>query len=168
MNIKVVELLTHTTEWVNGEVLQGKITIGLSVMFTIAFLYFFNLQQSFFKGLIIPFVLFQLVLLGYGAFQVTQRPKHIQSVSQSMETQPQKTLYDALTKAQKDDKTYSTAKIVWVVMMIVLGVLFFIFKNDFWKGISLGFALFFIGMLIFDGFLHHRLKTYLSALESIG
>jgi hypothetical protein len=162
-----MDIITHVTQWVNGEVLQGKITIGLSILFTIAFLYFSDLQQSFYKGLAIPIILFQLVLLGYGAYQVTQRPTHIEKVSQGLRTQPQETLKAELTKAQKDDKTYSMVKIVWIAMVIILGALFFVINSDFWKGSSLGFALFFIGMFIFDGFLHQRLKTYLLAIESI-
>ncbi len=162
-----MDILTHTTQWVNGEVLQGKITIALSIIFTITFLYFSNFHHSFYKGLAIPFFLFQLVLLGYGVFQVSQRPAHIEKVSQGMATAPQETLKAELTKAQKDNKAYSTVKIIWVVMIVILGAIYFMIKSDFWKGISLGFALFFAGMFIFDGFLHHRLKTYLSALESL-
>ncbi len=162
-----MEIITHTTQWVNGEVLQGKITIALSIIFAIALLYFFNLQQSFQKGMIIHISLYLLVLLGYGLFQVTQRPAHIETVSQGMQTNPQETIRAELEKAQKDSKTYATVKMVWVVMIVVLAILFFMIKNDFWKGLTLGSILFFAGMFIFDSFLHQRLKPYLSALESL-
>ncbi len=162
-----MDLITHTTQWVNGEVLQGKITIALSIIFALVLFYFLKFQQSFHKGLMIPISLYLLVLLGYGMFQVMQRPAHIETVKQGMQNNPQGTITAELEKAQKDDKTYSTVKIVWVVMIVILGLLFFILKNDFWKGISIGFIIFFIGMFIFDSFLHQRLKPYLSVLETL-
>jgi hypothetical protein len=162
-----MEIITHTTQWVNGEVLQGKITIPLSIISAIALLYFLNLQQSFHKGLMIPISLYLLVLLGYGLFQITQRPAHLETVTQGMQLNPDETISAELEKARKDSKAYSTVKVVWVVMIVILGILFFVLKNDFWKGITIGSILFFVGMFIFDSFLHHRLKPYLSALETI-
>lgn len=161
-----MNLLEHTAQWVNSEVLQGKTTIVLSVVLAVALFCFLNLKQSFSKGLIIPISLYLLVLLGYGLFQVTQRPAHIEKVSQGLQTHPNETITAELEKAQNDSKTYATVKVVWVVIIVGLGLLFFVLKNDFWKGLTLGFIIFFIGMLIFDGLLHHRLKPYLAALES--
>lgn len=160
-----MDVITHTAQWVNGEVLQGKITIALSIILALALFYFLNFQQSFHKGLMIPVSLYLLVLLGYGMFQVMQRPAHIEIVKQGMQSNPQGTITSELEKAQKDYKAYSTVKVVWVVMIVLLGLLLFVIKNDFWKGISIGFIIFFIGMFVFDSFLHHRLKPYLSALE---
>lgn len=161
-----MDIITQVTQWVNGEVLQGKITITLSILLSIAVVYFLNFQQSFHKGLIIPIALYLLVLLGYGLFQVTQRPAHIETVRQGMDMHPQKTITAELEKAQKDNKAYATVKVVWVVLIVIFGILFFMLKNDFWKGITLGSMLFFVGMFIFDSFLHQRLKPYLSALHS--
>jgi hypothetical protein len=147
-----MDIITHTTQWVHGEVLHGKITIVLSIIFAIALVYFLNFQQFFHKGLMIPFALYLMVLLGYGLFQVTQRPAHIETVSQGMQLNSKETIATELEKAQKDHKTYSIVKVVWVAMIVILGLLFFIIKPDFWKGISMGFIFFFVGMLIFDGF----------------
>jgi beta-lactamase regulating signal transducer with metallopeptidase domain len=162
-----MDIITHTTQWVNGEVVQGKITIALSIVIAVVLFYFLNFQQAFHKGLMIPISLYLLVLLGYGAFQVTQRPRHIETVSQGLKNNPKETITAEWEKAQKDNKTYATVKIIWVVMIVILGILFFVLKAELWKGISLGFIIFFIGMFIFDGFLHHRLKSYLSALKTI-
>ncbi|MCC5916480.1 MAG: hypothetical protein JJU02_04045 [Cryomorphaceae bacterium] len=162
-----MDIITHTTQWVNGEVLQGKITIALSILFAITLFYFLNFQQSFQKGLMIPISLYILVLLGYALYQVTQRPAHIETVRQGMQINPKETITAELKKAQKDNKAYSTVKVVWVAMIVIFGILCFVIKNDFWKGIAIGSILFFVGMFIFDGFLHQRLKPYLSALETI-
>lgn len=162
-----MEIIQHTTQWVKGEVLQGRLVFGLGILSVIAFLYFANLQQSFYKGMIVPFILLQLVLLGYGGFQITMRPKHIEKVAQGMQSQPIETRQNEIEKAQNDDKVYSKLKPIWAVLFVVSLILFIVIKIEFWKGMSLGFMIWFIAAFVFDTFLHQRLKIYLTALQQI-
>ena len=117
--------------------------------------------------MILPFVLLQLVLLGYGGFQMMMRPKHIEKVSIGMQNQPKETLKNEKEKAQNDDKVYAKLKPIWAVLFVVSLVLFFVLKNDFWRGMSFGFMIWFSVAFIFDTFLHQRLKIYLSSLEQL-
>ncbi len=162
-----MELINYTTQWVKGEVLQGRIGFGIGILIAIAFLYFANFQQSFSKGMIVPFVILQAVLLGYSGFQMTMRPKHIGKVSQEIHVNAANAAQMELGKSKKDDKVYSIIKIVWASLFVVSLILFFVLKNEFGKGMSLGFAIFFVVAFIFDSMLHNRLKTYLNALEQI-
>ena len=162
-----MEIIEHATTWVKGEVLQGKIGLSAAILMAIAFLYFANFQQSFYKGMIIPFIILQLVLLGYSSYQLIIRPKHIAKLEQIQAQNPQSALEMELTKSQKDDEIFSKIRIVWASLLLLSLLGAFLFNNSFYKGMSVGFVIFFIVAYLFDTFLHLRLKTYLTALFQI-
>lgn len=162
-----MDLIKHTTQWVNGEILQGRIGFGIGMLIAVAFLYFANFQQSFYKGMILPFVILQLVLLGYSSFQMVIRPKHIGKVEHSLAISPEKALSAEFEKSQKDLKAYSTLRPIWAGLFVISIILFLVLPNNFFIGMSLGFAVFFIVAYTFDTLLHLRLKTYFSALEAL-
>jgi len=162
-----MDLIKHTISWVNGEVLQGKIGLVIGILIAVAFLYFVNFQQSFYKGMILPFVILQFILLGYSSFQILMRPKHIAKVEQSLTENPQMALKTELEKSLKDDSVYSKIRVFWAVLLVIAVILFFVLASDFYKGMSIGFVVFFIVAYTFDTLLHLRLKTYLLALQSI-
>ncbi len=162
-----MNLIEHTTQWVKGEVLQGRIGFSLSILALICFLYFVNLQETFYKGIVLPFSLLLLVIMGYSSFQMIMRPKHIEKVQQELIINPEKAVQTELIKVQKDDAFFSKLKMVWAVLFVVSGILFFSLNNEFWKGVSLGFVGLFLVAYIFDSFLHHRLQTYLFALQKL-
>ena len=162
-----MELINHTTQWVKGEVLQGRIGFGAGILIVLTFLYFADFEQSFYKGMILPMAILQLVLLGYSGFQMVMRPKHIEKVSQEIQLNPANAVSMELEKSQKDDKIFSIIRIVWPALFVVSLILFFILKSEFFKGMGLGFVVFFGIAFIFDSFLHYRLKTYLTALQQL-
>jgi hypothetical protein len=117
--------------------------------------------------MIVPFILLQLVLLGYSSFQMVMRPNHIEKVEQYLTVSREKAIHAEFEKSQKDDKVYSKLRLVWVGLFVVSLILFFLLANDYFKGMSLGFVVFFIVAYTFDTLLHLRLKTYLSALQNL-
>lgn len=162
-----MDLMKETTQWVNGEVLQGRIGFAIGILIALAFLYFADFQLSFYKGMILPFIILQLIIMGYSSFQMIMRPKHITKVEQSMSISAEKTIADEIEKSVKDDKTYSALRLVWLGLFVVSVVLFFLLSSALFKGMSLGFVGFFIVAYIFDTLLHLRLKTYLEALQNL-
>lgn len=162
-----MDLITHTTQWAKGEIIQGRIGFGIGILIAIAFLYFANFQQSFYKGMILPFVILQLILLGYSSYQMVMRPKHMVIVEHSLSVSSQNTINAELEKSQKEDKVFSTLRPIWAVLFVVSLILFFILANKFFKGMSLGFVVFFIVAYTYDTLLHLRLKIYLSALQDL-
>lgn len=162
-----MELIQHTTLWVKGEVTQGRIGVGLAVLSIFLFFYFASFQQTFYKGMIFPIVLIQLVLLGYGGFQLVKRPSHIDKVAQGVQLQPDETLKKELLKSQNDDRVYSKLIPTWAALLGVSLILFFVLKSDFWRGMSFGFVIWFSVAFVFDNFLHQRLRVYLFSLEQL-
>lgn len=159
-----MDLITPASQWVKGEIIQGRIGFGMGILMAIAFLYFANFQQSFFKGMILPFVVLQLILLGYSSYQMVMRPKHMASLEHSLSISSQVTLDEELERSQKEDKVFRTLRPIWAVLFLVSLILFLLLGNIFFKGMSLGFIVFFSVAYTYDTFLHLRLKTYLSAL----
>lgn len=157
----------HVTQWVKGEVMQGRIMFSLGILSLIAFFYIANLHHAFFKGLIVPVLLLQIILLGYGGFQLFKRPSYIEKVRIENQLNPSNAHRIELEKAQKDDKIYGILKPIWALLFVVSMVLFVVLKEDFAKGMSIGFALWFVTAFVCDWFLHHRLKTFLAALQQL-
>lgn len=150
---------------VNGEILQGRIGFGIGILIAIAFFYFSNFQQFFYKGMILPFVILQLILLGYSSYQMVMRPKHLVKIEQSISVNLQNTIKSELEKTQKENKVFNILRPIWAVLFAVSLILVFILVDEFFKGMSLGFMMFFIVAYTYDTLLHSRLKTYLSALQ---
>ena len=116
-----MDLIKHTAQWVNGEVLQGKIGLCTGIIIAISFFYFANFQYSFYKGMIIPFILLQVVLLGYSSFQMVMRPKHIEKVEQYFTVSREKAIHAEFEKSQKEDKVYSKLRLVWAGLFVEIG-----------------------------------------------
>ncbi|MEM7656836.1 MAG: hypothetical protein AAF399_11960, partial [Bacteroidota bacterium] len=55
---------------------------------------------------------------------------------------------------------------IWTVVIIVCLGLFIFLPGEYWKGLSLGVLLMFVGLLFLDTFLHHNLAPYLEALRA--
>ena len=160
-----MDIINHTSQWVKGEVIQGRIMVSVGILAIIAFFYFTDFQQFFYKGMILPFILLQLVLVGYGGFQMYMRPEHFKKIQQSIKVNSENVIKAEIEKVQNDDKVYSWLRPLWAALFIVSLFLFLFFKNDFARGMSFGFAIWFLSAFICDSFLHQRLKYYLLLLQ---
>lgn len=162
-----MNLIEHTTTWVNGEVLQGKIMLSIGILFLVVAIAIFKSEHELLKGSLIPIGLLVLVLCGYGGFQVFGRPPHIQKVSEAFAENPETAVKQELEKAQKDDGIYSTVKVVWIILLAIAAIGTLFISADYYKGLAIGLMVMFLCMLIIDTTLHHRLKVYLHALMSL-
>ncbi|TLP75637.1 hypothetical protein [Maribacter sp. ACAM166] len=162
-----MELIKHTSNWVSGEVFQGKIMLVLGVIICIGALFILRNNNEILKGMVIPMGLIILILIGYGSMQVIARPKHLDTVSESHTTNPKQALETELIKAMKDDKTYSIVPYIWFVGIAIAAIVFFLSSQYYYKGLGLGLIGLFLTMLILDATLHHRLAVYLKALKQL-
>lgn len=162
-----MNLLDHTTTWVRGEVYQGKIMIILGIVVLICFIALFKGNSDLLRGMTIPVGLVLLILFGYGGFQIIGRPPHINKVSELLEKSPEKVIEQEYTKAQKDNKTYSMLKKVWVSLIVVSALSYLVFSSNYLHGLSIGCVGLFFTTLLVDSILHQRLITYMRALEKL-
>lgn len=161
-----MNLIAHTKEWVNGEVLQGKIMLIIGVLVLVAFIAIIRSQQEFLRGLLIPMGLMLVVFVGYGGFQFFVRPAHLLKVERVFQQNPQNAQSMEYEKAVKDDKAYSTAKKVWPALIVLAAICYFMISKDYFKGMSAGFIGLFLITLIVDSILHNRLLVYLGYLNN--
>ena len=162
-----MELIKHTTQWVNGEVFQGKTMLALAVIVGLLAFFIIRNNNEILKGMLIPMGLIMLILIGYGSMQIIVRPKHIPKVEEMYKSNPKQALETELNKAIKDDKTYSMAPYFWFAGIAIAGFIFFFTSQYYYKGLSIGLIGLFLTMLILDSTLHHRLIIYLKALKQL-
>ncbi len=160
-----MNLLDYTSAWVKGEVFQGKIMLLIGVVVLVAAIAIFRSDNSILRGTLIPMILMLLIFFGYGGFQTFSRPGHINKVEELHAENPSEAIKQELTKAQSDDKTYQTLKVVWVILIAVSALLYLVFSTPYLKGLSIGLVGLFLANLLLDSTLHFRLQQYLKGLE---
>lgn len=152
--------------WIDGDVLQGKIMITVGLLLGLAIWFIVNSADASIQGMLYPFVLLLIANLGYGTFLLFSRPHQLKSSQALYAQNPQQAIQKELEKVEKDDKVYAMLKPIWIGLLIVAILLWFVFSEPYWKGLSLGVVIMSIGGFFIDFFLHRRLTPYLSFLKS--
>ncbi|MBD0404747.1 hypothetical protein [Flammeovirga sp. EKP202] len=161
-----MKLLEHTTIWAKGDIYQGKVMLCFGILFLIAAIIILRSNHELLKGTLIPISLAVVMLLGYGGFLTFTRNGHLTNVESVYNESPAKAIEQEFEKAKKDHEAYSKLKPVWAVLIVLSLGLFFIFKTDYLKGLSLGLVGLFFLALIIDTNLHFRLKPYFDVLSN--
>lgn len=167
LSLTIMELLELTTNWVKGEVLQGKIMLTIGILLLIGGIYILRSDHEILRGTLIPLGLSVLALIGYGGFQTLGRPAHIPKVTELHAENPQQAIVQEYEKATNDDRVYSTLKIVWPILIVVSVILYFVFSSEYLKGLSIGLMGLFLTILLLDTTLHYRLSFYLEGLSKL-
>ena len=95
---------------------------------------------------------------------IFSKPKDLEEKTRQFQINAEKTLKTEEEKVKADNKSYTMTKYIWAGLLIVSVVCFFVFTKEYNQGLSLGFTVMFLGMLLIDAFLHNRLKVYLAIL----
>lgn len=162
-----MELIQYTSEWVKGEINQGKILIILGVILLIASVFIFKNTNEIFRGMLIPFGLILLIFFGYGGYQALSSSNHLTKVTESYKENTKNTIQKEYEFAQKGDKSYTRLKPIWALLIVVSVALYFIFSKDYFKGLAMGLIMLFLTTLILDSVMHYRLKIYLKGITEI-
>ena len=161
-----MDVLQTVQVWAKGDATQCKVMLVVGILMALVVIFIFRSETPLLKGMLIPFSLMALVGLGYGGFLSFTRAAHANSVVERYETEREQVLKEELEKAERDAKAYSTVPPIWTVGIIICLGLFFFLPGEYWKGLSLGLILMFVGVLFLDTFLHHNLEPYLEALRT--
>lgn len=162
-----MEIINHTTNWVKGDIFQGKIMLTIGILLLIGAVAIFKNNHPILKGTLIPIGLSVLILIGYGSYLAFSRPGHLENVKTVYAENQENAIHQEYEKASKDNKAYSTLKPIWIVLIIISALLFFVFKTDYLKGLSIGLIGLFFVALIVDTMLYYRVKPYLEALTKL-
>jgi hypothetical protein len=162
-----MELLDYTSNWVKGEVTQGRIMVFIAALVIVAAFAIFKSNHEILKGTLIPLTLVIVAIGGYGSFQIFGRPGHVQKVETIYNESPEKAIGAEYEKGLKDRKIYTMIKKVWAGIIILGGILFFVFSSHYFKGLSIGISILGIAGMLLDSTLHYRLETYITNLETL-
>lgn len=160
-----MDFIPHLQTWAKGDISQGKWMIGIAFLILLPLcLLLIKTNNSLQKGMIIPLCLLFMLNVGYGSYLLISKPKYVTERTAQFQLNAEETIKNEVGKIKADDKSYTMTKYVWAGLLILSVVCFFIFNKYYFQGLSLGFAIMFLGMLLIDVFLHHRLEKFLSSL----
>ncbi len=71
-----MDFIEYTNMWVQREVTQGKIMIGIGIFLLFVFFSILRSQNELLRGSLIPIVLLLVILIGYGSYILYSRPAH--------------------------------------------------------------------------------------------
>ena len=152
----------HT--WIVGETIQGSIMLVVGVLLSIAALLIIRSENSLLRGMLIPVALLVTMNLGYG-YVLVSRPKTSLKTEVAYRQNQTQTLERELQKTTNDEKYYSSARPTWALLTAFSVLLYFVFRSNYLRGLSLGLTAMFLGALLIDSFLHDRLLVYIDALQ---
>lgn len=152
----------HT--WIVGETIQGRVMLVVGILLSIAAWLILRSESSLLRGMLIPVALLVAMNLGYG-YVLISRPKTSSKTEVAYRQNQTQTLQRQLQKSTDDEKYYSSARPAWVLLTAVSVLLYFVFRSNYLRGLSLGLTAMFFGALLIDSFLHERLLVYIGALQ---
>lgn len=157
-----MDFIPHLQTWTKADISQGKWMIGIAFFILLPLcILLIKTNNSLQKGMLIPLCLLLVMNLGYGSYLLISKPKYVTESKEQFQLNAEGTIKNEVAKIKADDKSYTMTKYIWACLLILSVVCFYIFNKDYFQGLSLGFAIMFLGMLIIDVFIHNRLKLYL-------
>ncbi|MCE7044052.1 hypothetical protein [Dyadobacter sp. CY312] len=163
-----MSFIQQLQNWTKGDILQGKWMIGIAIIILLPiFILLIKSNNSLQKGMVIPLFLLFVMNICYGGYLLSSKPNHNVKTEKQFQLNAQKTVKNEINKIKVEDKSYKVTKYAWAGLLIFSVVCFYIFNQEYYQGLSLGFVVMFLGMLLIDVFLHQRLKFYITALCEI-
>lgn len=150
--------------WEKGELLQGKIMIGIGVLFLIAFVWILRSQNELLRGVLIPMGILLLVLIGYGGAILYTRPIHTKTSIELYEKSEKEAVQKEIEKHTNDNKAGKTLLKIYPLLAILALVALWLVPSPYYKGMAIGFALVFIATFIIDYGFVFRSDVVLKAL----
>ncbi|BAP32432.1 uncharacterized protein CHSO_3395 [Chryseobacterium sp. StRB126] len=161
-----IELIQYFQLWTRGEIEQGKWMIVAAVLLIpIVVLLFKSGEMGLGQGMAIPISFLLAVNLCYGTYLLAARGTGAQKLQEQINEHPAQVLKVEYKKAQKDNNIYKILRLTWVSLGAICAMASLFFLKEYSKGISLGFAVLFMGLLVVDTFLHNRNIHLLNSLE---
>lgn len=160
-------LLESATEWVNGEVTQGKVMLAAGILLLVAGYFLWQQGGSVSRGILIPLIVTVLVFFGYGGWLVGGRPAQLKDIEHRFEVDQAATIAAEQTRASGEVASYKQFKWAWVTILVVAVVGVVVISQPFFYGIALGLLLLGTSALTVDTYLSGRIGVYLEQIVSL-
>jgi len=163
-----MDFIKYTNTWVQREVTQGKIMIGVGILLLFVFYSIFRSQNELLKGALIPLSLLLLILIGYGSYILYSRPAHAKESIELYEKSKSEAIEKEKLKHINDNKVGKTLiRYVYPILILLSGLSLLILSNPYHKGIAIGSILLFVSIYIIDNGFVSRSDSFLSFLNTL-
>jgi len=163
-----MDFITYTNIWVKSEVTQGRIMVGVGILFLFVLYGVFRSQNELLKGALIPMGLLTLILIGYGSYILYSRPAHAKKSIALYQKSIEEAIEKEKIKHINDNKAGKTLMRYVYPGLIILSALALLFiSSPYYKGMAIGFILLFASTYIIDNGFVSRSDAFLSFLNSL-
>ena len=159
-----MEFIQQIQVWTRGELEQGKWMLSISVLLLPLLFLLLKSENTLARGMVIPLSILFLMIAGYGSYLIIVRTEYSKQIENQLQQNAEQTIERQYQKATKDEKDFRLLKGIWATMAVV-SILLCFFTKEYYRGLSLGLIVMFVGLLITDTFLHNRLNEYRNALQ---
>lgn len=161
-----MEFINYINAWVKNEVLQGRIMVGVGVLFLLAFIVIIRSEIELLRGSLIPMGLLIVVLIGYGGFILYSRPAHAKESIALYRTNPQEAVVKEIAKHTNDNKAgMPLTQYVYPALLLLSAIALFFAPSPYFKGMAIGFAILFVSTFIIDSGFVSRSNAFLTFLN---
>ena len=163
-----MNFIEYINTWVQREVTQGKIMIGVGILLLFVFYFIFRSQNELLKGSLIPLGLLLLVLIGYGGYILFSRPAHAKESIALFEKSKMEAIEKEKVKHINDNKAgKNLMKYVYPTLIILSALSLLFISSPYYKGMAIGFVLLFVSTYIIDNGFVSRSDAFLVFLNNI-
>jgi hypothetical protein len=157
----------YLNEWVQAEVLQGKIMVGVGLILIPVLWAILKGEHQLLKGALIPLALLLVVLIGYGGYILYSRPAHGAQSTQQFELDREQALKLEKAKHINDNKAGNTLLKIYPILMLIsiLPLLFAV--PVYYKGMGLGFTFLFMAIFIIDYGFVSRSNAFMAYIDTL-
>lgn len=164
-----MDFIEYTNTWAKTEVTQGRIMIGIGILFLVVLFAIFRSQNELLKGAMIPLSLLTVVLIGYGSYILYSRPAHARESIAMYQSSETEAIASEKEKHINDNKAGKTLmKFVYPGLMLLSVIALFLLPNPNYKGMALGFILLFLSTYVMDNGFVSRSDAFLTYLDTLG
>ncbi len=157
----------YTNMWVQREVTQGRIMIGIGIVLLLVSFRIYSSQDELLRGTLIPLGLLILILVGYGGFILYDRPAHAKESIALYEESKAKAREQEKSKHSNDNKAGNNLlRYVYPALMAISAISLFFIKSPYYRGMALGFIVLFVATYIIDNGFVSRSDAFLTFLKN--
>lgn len=161
-----MDFIEYTNIWVQREVTQGRIMIGIGILFLLVFYSIFRNQNELLRGSLIPLGLLVVMLLGYGGYILYSRPAHAKEGIALYQTNKTEAIAKEKVKHIEDNKAGKTLmRYVYPTIILISAIALFLVSTPYYKGMALGFILLALSTYVTDYGFVSRSDAFLEFLK---
>lgn len=163
---KNMEFINHTSNWVNGEILEAIVMSVVGALIILCSLLFWKFGTTpYAKSLIIPLLIVGFIPLVNGIYNYQNNKSRLSGYEQSWQRDEHQFLLSEQKRVKSFDKIFKYTYPFALTMTIGGAILFFIISSPHLKAISL--AMMMLGLMAYfiDHFAKERADIYLEQIE---